>query len=177
MFEHTSDSRMQLCGIGDLMHPGACMVCGSGNREQGYVNLGVYYEYEGNMYLCFTCLTEAAEVIGMLTSDEALILRNEAGQVFRENTKLKEELNRANERLVAIDSVLSGLAVAGAFSTDSPAVAVEGEGQISDGGNDVSTGTNAGEPESAKPVTSDKPAGVSRVKRSNSSSATNTIEL
>lgn len=167
MFTHTSDSRMQLVGIGDLMHPGACMVCGSGNREQGYVNLGVYYEYEGNMYLCFLCLTEAAEIIGMLTSDEAHVLNENSSKVFEENVALKEELASANERLSVYDNAMRAIVSANPGSAVASADSTKGEGQVSLVGADVHSGANAGEPEPAESVKSNKPAGTSRIKRSN----------
>ncbi len=91
-----------------MVHPASCMVCGSGNCEEGYVNLGVFYEYEGTMYLCFNCLVQAAEIIGCLTPAEAKVNHELATDATSKNVELLEKLGVANERLAFYDGLVSG---------------------------------------------------------------------
>lgn len=109
MFENGPSDRMQFVGMGGLTHPGVCMVCGNGTCEEGYVRLGVYFEYEGEMFLCVTCVIQAGEIIKMLTPDEAKALWETASNTQAHNVTLETELEKANERLAAYDSVLSGI--------------------------------------------------------------------
>ena len=105
--EVSPSARMQIVNIGELLAPGACMVCGNGTHQEGYLRLGVFLEWEGEMYLCMTCLTEAAETGGMLSKDEAEYLQGLAEASSNELVKIKKELEAANERLNHFDSLFS----------------------------------------------------------------------
>jgi hypothetical protein len=104
--EHTPDSKFQVRNAGQLMHPGSCLSCGSGTRQEGYIDLGTYFDYEGQMYLCAFCLEEAAEIFGMLSIAEAKFLREQSEKAALENEQLKEALTHANRRLRAYDDIL-----------------------------------------------------------------------
>lgn len=105
--ENDPSARMQFAGMGELVHPGSCMVCGSGNCEEGYVRLGVYFEYEGEMYLCRTCLVQASELIGCVTPEEAVLIHKNAAEYKDLWENADAELEKANERLAAYDRVLA----------------------------------------------------------------------
>lgn len=105
MFNNTPSDRMQLRGLGELPQPAQCMVCGSATYEEGYVDLGVWYEFYGNALMCGTCLTQAAELIGCMTASEVAHLREQAENVTNELEALKTELRVANERLDAFDRI------------------------------------------------------------------------
>jgi hypothetical protein len=94
---------VQVVGRGDLLAPGSCALCGSGNSDEGYVDTGIFYDYEGQVYFCITCTRQIAEVIGCLLPEEANILREQANEVAKANAKLTLELEAANERLRAFD--------------------------------------------------------------------------
>lgn len=103
--EISPSARMQLVNIGELLHPAACMVCGNGTSQDGYLRLGVYFDYEGECYLCVRCLTEAGETIGMLTSDEAEHLTGLSAATSTDLADAKEKLEAANERLNHYDTL------------------------------------------------------------------------
>lgn len=109
MFENGPSDRMQFVGMGGLAHPGDCMVCKNGTCEKGYIRLGVYYDFEGEQYLCWYCLVQAAEILGCLIPDEANSLREVINNLVRENNVMTTELGKANERLAAFDFVLAGI--------------------------------------------------------------------
>ena len=92
-------ARMQVRGIGDLMHPGACAVCGNGNSINGYVDIGVYYEYEGQVYLCMLCAEEFVATIGGATADELLVTAELTSRSLEENEQLKSEVEKLNGEL------------------------------------------------------------------------------
>lgn len=97
---------MQLRNTGELMHPGCCAVCGNGTCEFGYVDLGVYYDYEGQVYLCMTCIDkDLTEVAGLLSKGEVELLQHEANELAKSNKQLTEQLEKANERLNHYDSL------------------------------------------------------------------------
>lgn len=157
-----SDERMYVVGQGDLVHPGSCMICGNGNYERGYVNLGVWYEYEGNMYMCGTCLEQAAALFGMLTSEESQHLRDSANKALAECAALNTELEETRARLRVFDD-----AVAHVLSSSSldPAVSeAEGVKSLSNEG-PVSSGA-PGEPESKESTEGAKRTRPNRVKLS-----------
>ncbi len=92
-------ARMQVRGIGDLMHPGACAVCGNGNNTEGFVDIGVYYEYEGQVYLCMLCAKELVATIGGATSEELLVTAELTSRSLEENEQLKSEVEKLNAEL------------------------------------------------------------------------------
>lgn len=107
MTEIDPSARIQLRGIGELLHPGCCAVCGNGTCQDGYVDLDVYYDYEGQVYLCVTCMTQAGEAIGMLSKDESVHLEDTNVRLADLASTLESELAEANERLNKYDSVFS----------------------------------------------------------------------
>ena len=113
-------ARMQLRNMGELNHPGACAVCGNGTCDQGYVDIGVYYEYEGMMYLCIPCVTELAETAGMLSIEQVAELKNITNEALAENKVLKTRQVKLNERIKHYDALLGINADGVATVTDVP---------------------------------------------------------
>ena len=101
--------KFQPRGVGDLKHPGTCLACGNGTCEFGYIDLGTFFDYEGQMYLCKTCVEEVGEVVGMLTIDESAFLQTTCESLAEENKRLSKELEDASDRLRAYDSLLDPL--------------------------------------------------------------------
>lgn len=132
--------RMQVRNIGELMHPGACCVCGSGTCQQGYIDIGVYYDYEGQMYLCMTCLTEAAETAGMLSLEESEHLIEQNKQLAAELTDLtatNKELSEQNEQFNNLLRPLAERSVADrlisiSVPSDSPTDEGQGDETVTD---------------------------------------------
>lgn len=107
MFDNTPSDRVQFRALGELQPPGACLICGTGTREEGYVDLGVYIDYHGQTYLCVLCVTQVGEVIGMLTNDEAQIIRGQQSDLLTQVAALKATVEEDNERLAAYATILS----------------------------------------------------------------------
>ena len=166
VFEHTPSDQVQLVGLGELLHPGKCMICGNGNCELGYVRLGIFYDYEGEQYLCATCLTQCAELIGCLTSEEANHLQDQAKALAASNKQLMEELENATERLDIFESAIRaslGDAVINAISSDLTKAAESS--LIVDAA--VTDGSEKSEPDTVEPVKGDDSTGVSESGASN----------
>lgn len=92
---HTPSDRVQVRQLGDLQHPGACALCGNGTCNRGYVDLDIYYDYEGQVYLCMFCAEDVAELIGALLPAQSTHLETLNSEIA---VKLKE-LEAENERL------------------------------------------------------------------------------
>jgi hypothetical protein len=107
MFENTPSDKIQFRALGEAPAPGTCLVCGAANREDGYIDLGIWVEYVGQALMCSTCLTQAAELIGMMLPDEVAHIQNVAAQNLESANEAKEELEAANERLQAFDTLLT----------------------------------------------------------------------
>lgn len=156
--------RMHLKGIGDLLFPGTCCVCGNGTYEHGYVQLGVYYEYEGEMYLCLTCLTEAAEIGGMLSLEQGVVLKDLAIKVSEQNKALRELVKGLSEKVELYESALGsvGAITIASPSVDDVAVPENDEGSIDP--------TEPLKPEFVKPTEVEESTGTVRTTGSDSGS-------
>lgn len=129
VIENDPSARMQLRSLGELVHPGTCMVCGNGNCEDGYIDLGVFFDYEGTMYLCKKCCYQAGETFGMFTPEEVRQTQDLAEKLAQANETLTQELKdarsyAANLNDVLHSSLLTGATVGGAVS----ASAQQGDG-------------------------------------------------
>lgn len=113
-------SRMKLRSMSELQHPSACRVCGNGAYEEGYVDIDVYFEFEGWTYLCLSCLTEAAEAGGMLSKEESEHLKKVNESFAEENKTLRTLLEAANERLKHFDAILADYASSNDLPTHVP---------------------------------------------------------
>lgn len=162
MFNNTSDSKMQLVGRGDLQPPGTCMVCGSGNYDYGYVNLGLWIEFHGNCYICAQCLVEAAEIIGMLTSEEAKKVLGDSAKLLEQNAILTTQLEEANARLRVFDDALRSISA----GTNLAVSVSETEGSVAVSDVASTDSGEAGEPESEESVKGSKRSRPNRIKLS-----------
>ncbi len=156
VFTNTPSDRVQLVGLGELLHPGTCMLCGSGNCEEGYARLGVYYDYEGEQYLCRTCTIQVSELFGCLTPEEAGHLQETAADYAKVNEAVSRELIVANERLRVFDDAMRS--VAGSASASSGDAGLSNESakkpeRITDEVDEqTSSRPGSAEPESVKSV-------------------------
>jgi hypothetical protein len=106
VIENDPSARFQVRSRGELMHPGACMVCGNGTHEQGYVDLGVFYDYEGTMYLCMTCALQVAALIGCVLPEEIESLKKTNEQIAQERNDLRKELDHAQHHVDTANALL-----------------------------------------------------------------------
>jgi hypothetical protein len=105
--ELNPDSKMRRRGLGDLMHPACCAVCGSGNCENGYIDIGVYFDYEGQVYLCMFCVNELADTAGLLNEAEAKFLMKQNEDLATQHKSLINLLESANEKLDHYNALFS----------------------------------------------------------------------
>lgn len=171
--ENDPSARMQLRTRGELVHPGSCMVCGSGTCDEGYLDLGVFFDYEGTMYLCHTCATQAGETIGMFTPDQVNSQLSLLEQLTQENAKYKEELdnvrplvdavNRLRQPSDSIDPHAPTIVDFVREESESLPAVIEPESVSSDDDSVKFTdGSDSGKPEPEKPVKITKRSGTSR---------------
>jgi hypothetical protein len=100
-------SRIQVRSAGELKHPGQCVVCGSGDTERTYVDLDVFFDYEGMVYLCNICTTQVGESIGMFTPDEVSQAQTQIEELLATVETLTKEKNDAVEYATSLDRVLT----------------------------------------------------------------------
>lgn len=139
----TPSDRMQVVGLGDLLHPGACALCGNGTCVDGYLNTSIFYDYEGTVYLCMRCVEQLCTVVGALLPEETVQLRIHTEQIAAKCAELEAENNELRNRVNSWDSVLSG-----AFPNGLPGAAVN-EGSEDKPVNDPEP---TGRPEAGKPI-------------------------
>lgn len=150
-------SRFQPRNLGELRHPGQCLVCGSGSRVEGYVDLGTYFDYEGQMYLCAYCMEEAAAIIGCLSEAESDALQAQNLKLLAENKDLAKKLANVEQRLAGIDQYLAPLSnsLASALATKSESeVSGSVESEANSGDDGSADESDAGEPVAKEPVKS-----------------------
>lgn len=157
-FDHTVSDRMQVVGRGDLRPPGTCLHCGSGNCEEGYVDLDRFIDYEGDSYLCMTCVRQMIEMVdGCLPEDFMRLMQEKLELEVALNTT-SERLSDANERLAVYDSVLAN-AVASVTADDSSDTSdsVQSESEVLKADGQLELPIITGEPESEESIEVERP--------------------
>lgn len=141
-------ARFQVRSRGELMAPGTCAVCGNGTCDDGYLDLDVFVDYLGTLYLCLTCLTEAGETIGMYTAEQVKTTEALMSSMAKVNEDLTQELKHARP---VIDSLR---AIAAANGTpDVPSGTADSEPAVVEQSTDKTpSGPDAGESKPAEPV-------------------------
>ena len=132
MFENTPSDRVQVRHLGSLIHPGACALCGSGNCEAGYLDTGVYYEYEGQVYFCMTCVHQMINAVGGLLPDEVLHLKGEMSEIAKSHTRLEEENAELHDRLSTWNSVIARAASDGLLGVPIGPVQQSNDGDVTE---------------------------------------------
>src|SRR5690349_9541715 len=82
------DSKFHVRNQGELMHPACCTTCGSGSCDEGFVDLGTYYDYEGQLYICMFCVYGITETVGLLNRFEIDFLKNKSEELATQNSEL-----------------------------------------------------------------------------------------
>ena len=99
-------ARMHVLSRGLLQFPAQCMVCGNGSHDDGYLDIGVFFDYEGQCYLCMTCAYQAGETVGLFTPAEVKHTQDIAEKLAEENEALKKELDDAKQHLASANNLL-----------------------------------------------------------------------
>lgn len=159
--ENDPSARMQIRTRGELRHPGTCLECGSGTCDEGYLDLGVFFDYEGQMYLCKVCVFQAGETFGMYTPAEVESQQELNAKLMLENAHLTEELNNAAP---IIDAWQRAIDAARAVSLSDDSSEQESEGSDSDA-KGTPSGTENGEPVTEESVKGSERSGSGGAKR------------
>ena len=104
--ENDPSARMQVRSRGELRHPGSCMVCGNGTNDDGYVDLSVFFDFEGTMYLDMTCALELAELIGCVTPEQIKVFEQKVEDLAKKNDELRKELDNAQHHVDTVNALL-----------------------------------------------------------------------
>lgn len=120
--ENDPSARMQLRSRGELRHPGACCICGNGTNDDGYVDLGVFYDYEGTMYLDMTCALQIATLIGCVSPEEIKIFEKKVEELAKKNDELRKDLDDAQHHVDTVNALLRSKLLP---SSDSSGTSVE----------------------------------------------------
>lgn len=147
------------------MAPGTCMECGRGNYDGDYLDLDVFFDYEGHMAMCKDCVVQAGETVGMFTAEEHLDLLKKFNDAVVEHERMESELENVRSQLASARNLLAGYLSADVDSTTN--VESEPESSDSDGTSEVS---DSGEPEVEEPVLSTGRSNTSGTKSRNTPS-------
>lgn len=159
-------SRLKLLNQGDLLHPGACAVCGSGNYQEGYLSLDLFIDFFGDVYLCLQCLSEGASAAGMLSKEQSEHVKELLSELSTENKTLKGFLKEASERIAIYERAFSAAgvnvnAVNGSVVSDGSEPVDEDSETVVEDVDTITEPEGTGEPEPDEPVTSDESGGTS----------------
>lgn len=108
-FNHNASDKMQLIGLGELPPPAQCFVCGNGSCEAGYVNLGVWAEFVGNLLVCTPCLVQAAELAGCLAPIIRTTMEQHIANLQKYSRELEDKVASQDEQLRSYRSVINNL--------------------------------------------------------------------
>ena len=142
-------ARIQLRARSELQPPGTCYVCGNGTCDDGYLDFGTFVDFHGSFYLCLTCATQLAEVIGWFSPAEVQTTQALMETLKTENESLMEELNYARP---IVDAV-RGLAAAKSSSGALDSLVEDAQGHTDDA-EASSEGQPDGEPDTPQPFSS-----------------------
>lgn len=109
VFGHSPSDSMQVLGRGELPIPGACVVCGSGVYEQGYLFLGVHVDFHGALLLCGLCLLQGGEKFGLMSPDVAKEIHRQSVELAEEVVVLRRENEVQRVRLEVYDGALRSI--------------------------------------------------------------------
>lgn len=130
VIENNPGARIHMISRGEMLHPGSCMICGSGDPERTYLDVGVFFDYEGSMYICHLCGAQIGETLGLFTPEEVKIQTEAIANLQARVDSMEEELTHARPIMVGIRSMLSADSVLSVDSAQEPAVSdVVPEGQ------------------------------------------------
>ena len=163
LVENDPSSRMQQRSLGELKHPGSCCVCGNGNSDQTYLELGVFFDYEGNLYVCTPCVEQIINTWGAYTAEEMAAALEGANTNFEQITRLEEELANVRTQLSAARVMLAS-SITGRDFADLVSEGTESADGVS--AEPVSV-PDAGEPEVKEPVSKPGRTDTGSVKSSN----------
>lgn len=106
ILENNPSARMQVRSRGELVAPACCCVCGNATCDDGYIDLGVYIDFHGTVYLCMTCAVQAGETVGLFTPAEVNHFQMQIEGLLKANETLTLELESAQSYISNFDSLL-----------------------------------------------------------------------
>lgn len=165
----TASDKAQLISQGQLLPPGCCALCGSGNSEIGYLDIRLYLDFYGQAYFCITCVEQFVRALEGLTYDEAQTLKvqhlNDQSTIAALRTEIEEYKHDLGELRAALTVIRSNFNIPSVLhSSGSPVVyesVTEIAGERTGEGADVtevgSGEANTSQPEPPEPTTNVRP--------------------
>jgi len=105
-FGHSPSDGMRVLGRGELPTPGACVVCGNGTCDDGYLFLGIHVDFHGALLLCQRCVVQGSEKMGCMSPDIADRIHVQAQELATEVVMLRRETEAQRVRLAIFDDAL-----------------------------------------------------------------------
>ena len=99
MNEVDPGARIQLRNRSELQFPSGCALCGKDAHPEGFVDFDIFVEFFGNFYLCMDCMNQAANTVGMLTTEESTHIQKQLSELAATVEVATTALRTANERL------------------------------------------------------------------------------
>ena len=158
--EYNPSGRVQRIGTGQLLPPGTCILCGTGQCDDGFIDIGVNVEWFGQIYFCAICGLEIGGSVGAYSSAEVNHINGLFNVAVEERNALKERLDGAESELTTLRSAISIVSSNGSV-VDSPSENLTDFTALSEGTDDVLAGLNIEEgrddPEPNQPDSGDGP--------------------
>lgn len=87
-----------------------CYTCGSAQRQikgrpESVVDWGVWIEMEGNLQQCETCITTAAQKLGLLTTEQSLDIQAKLFQAEAARAKAENKITKLEALLAKLTEV------------------------------------------------------------------------
>lgn len=97
-----------------LVEPGKCSVCGTAERP--VIDFGAYVQWYGAIYICESCLADAARTINMVYASELDEAREKASQSFLSQCAAYEVMVVSNEWYERASDLFGNIPVPDALS-------------------------------------------------------------
>lgn len=131
--------------------PGKCVVCGTSECLEGFIDFGFELDFYGVVYFCFNCIREAAGVVGFIPVDSlqsVVIVTNELTDTVQklqeENQELKNALGSLGRLGFSSDSDSGDSVASSETFSEEPAESAKPEPEFS-------LGSTEGEHRSSQP--------------------------
>lgn len=125
MYEIQPSDRVQIRQRNELLAPACCAICGNGTCLDGFIDPGIFYEWEGQVYFCMNCAKEIARAVGSLTPEESRYLEGLNEKMAQELAETREKFNdfRAIADLIERLTGTNAASLSISLSEDATAVA------------------------------------------------------
>lgn len=76
---------------------GSCLKCGSSSSKRSYIDLEVFIDFEGGLFLCTVCVTEFGHELGFMTEDKHESVKQNNQKLLASNKELHTRIDTQNK--------------------------------------------------------------------------------